>query len=251
LQCDVRTTETSSGAAVVNDRGELLGIVAATGKPNSQAGWTYALPIRHVERLLAAKVAGKVIELKRRRPVVGFTIGAGSTEGTVLVERVDPRGPAAAAGIKAGDFIVETDGLKIRSAYQAIDLILKKQPGDRMAFTVQRNNQPHRFDVLLDGGAMPVAEIPQSEAAVAVGPQLRVRRSDNGEIRIRDNSSPAAVSSDREDGETRRSVGNEAELLRLQLEAYERVIEGMQKEIGLLRRETSELRERLQEGAKE
>jgi hypothetical protein len=46
-------------------------------------------------------------------------------------------------------------------------------------------------------------------------------------------------------------VGNEAELLRLQLEAYERVIEGMQKEIGLLRRETSELRERLQEGAKE
>ena len=248
LQCDVRTTETSSGAAVVNDSGELLGIVAASGKPSSHAGWTYAIPVRHVERLLAAKAEGKVIELKRRRPVVGFTIGAGATEGTVLVERVDPQGPAAEAGIKAGDFIVETDGLKIRSAYQAIDLILKKQPGDRMTFAVQRNNQPLKFDVLLDGGAMPVAEIPQWEmAAVRVGPQLKVRRSDSGEIRIRDNNTPAAVSVEPEDGTTRRSVGNEAELLRLQLEAYERVIEGMQKEIGLLRRETSELRNRLQE----
>jgi S1-C subfamily serine protease len=248
LQCDVRTTETSSGAAVVNARGELLGIVAATGKPGSHAGWTYALPVRHVERLLAAKVKGKVIELKRRRPVVGFTIGAGEREGSVLVERVDSRGPAAAAGIKPGDLIVETDGLKIRSAYQAIDLILKKQPGDRMTFTVQRDNRPLQFDVLLDGGAMPVAEIPQSEvAAIRVGPQLKARRGDRGEIRIRDNNTPAEVSVDPGQGETRRSVGNEAELLRLQLEAYERVIEGMQKEIGLLRREANELRERLKE----
>ena len=54
------------------------------------------------------------------------------------------------------------------------------------------------------------------------------------------------MSVDLERGETQRSVGNEPELLRLQLEAYERVIEGMQREIGVLRRETRELRERLQ-----
>jgi hypothetical protein len=191
-------------------------------------------------------VADKLIELKRRRPVVGFTIGAGQREGTVVVERVDARGPAAEAGIKPGDFIVETDGLTIRSAYQAIDLILKKQPGDRMSFTVRRDNQPLKFEVLLDGGAMPTSEILQSNvAAIKIGPQLRARRADRGEIRIRDDNTPVEVSVDPVHGETRRSVGNEAELLRLQLEAYERVIEGMQKEIGLLRRETSELRDRL------
>lgn len=246
LQCDLRTTETSSGAAIVNASGELLGIVAATAKSGSHAGWTYALPVRHVERLLAAKVDGKLIELKRRRPVVGFTIGAGEKEGTVLVERVDARGPAAAAGIKPGDLIVETDELKIRSAYQAIDQILKKQPGDEMTFTIQRDNRPLKFEVLLDGGAMPVAEISRPTiATVTVGPQLKARRADGGEIRIRDHNTPAEVSVNPDRGETRRSVGNEAEVLRLQLEAYERVIEHMQKEVASLRRETNELRDRL------
>jgi S1-C subfamily serine protease len=250
LQCDLRTTETSSGAAVVDSQGELLGIVAATGQPGSLAGWTYALPARHIERVVAAKVDGKTIELKRRRPVVGFTLGGGEREGTVLVERVNRSGPAADAGIQAGDLIVETDGVKIRSAYQAIDQILKKQPGDRISFLVQRGNRSLKFDVLLEGGALSVAAAPPA-TDVQVGPQLCARRVDIGEIRIQANNARAEVSVDPERGETRRSVGNEPELLRLQLEAYERVIEGMQREIGVLRRETSELRERLKERGQE
>jgi S1-C subfamily serine protease len=248
LQCDVRTTETASGAAVVNEHGELLGIVAAVDPPGARGGWTYALPVRHVERILTAKVDGKLIEIKRRRPVVGFTIGAGAQEGSVLVERVDRNGPAAAAGIWPGDVIAEADGRKIRSAYQAIDLILKKQPGDQMSFSVIRNGQPQNVNVLLDGGAMPVAEIPQeSTSAVKVGPQLKARRGDSGEITIRDDNTLAEVAVDPDRGPTRRSVGNEAELLRLQLEAYERVFERMQKEIESLRRETSELQGKLEE----
>jgi membrane-associated protease RseP (regulator of RpoE activity) len=247
LQCDVRTTETSSGAAVVNERGELLGIVAAADPLGTRGGWAYALPVRHVERILAAKVDGKLIEIKRRRPVVGFTIGAGAEEGSVLVERVDNDGPAAAAGIRPGDVIAEADGRRIRSAYQAIDLILKKQPGDRMAFTVTRDGKSQTVNVLLDGGAIPVAEIPQQSASVKVGPQLKARRGDKGEITIRDNNTLAEVAVDPDRGQTRRSVGNEAELLRLQLEAYERVFERMQKEIESLRRETSDLQERLKE----
>ena len=246
LQCDVRTTETASGAAVVNQRGELLGIVAAADPASVRGGWTYAIPVRHVERVLAAKVDGKLIEIKRRRPVVGFTIGAGEKEGSVLVERVDRRGPAAAAGIQAGDVITEADDRRIRSAYQAIDLILKKQPGDQMAFTVTRNGQVHKVNVLLDGGAMPVAEIPPATASsIKVGPQLKARRGDSGEITIRDNNTLSEVAVDPDRGPTRRSVGNEAELLRLQLGAYERVFERMQKEIDSLRHETSDLQERL------
>jgi S1-C subfamily serine protease len=248
LQCDVRSSETASGAAVVNERGELLGIVAAADPPGARGGWTYALPVRHVERILAAKVDGKLIEIKRRRPVVGFTIGAGAAEGSVLVERVDQKGPAAAAGIRPGDLIAEADGRKIRSAYQAIDLILKKQPGDQMGFTVTREGKPINVKVLLDGGAMPVAEIPQASASpVKVGPQLKARRGDSGEITIRDDNTLSEVAVDPNRGQTRRSIGNEAELLRLQLEAYERVFGRMQTEIESLRRETSDLQERLKE----
>jgi hypothetical protein len=53
------------------------------------------------------------------------------------------------------------------------------------------------------------------------------------------------VAIDPKDGKMHRSVGNEAELLRLQLGAYERVIERLQQEIDLLRRETGDLHERL------
>jgi S1-C subfamily serine protease len=248
LQCDVRTTETASGSAVVNERGELLGIVVAADSPAARGGWTYALPVRHVESILAAKVDGKLIEIKRRRPVIGFTIGAGAKEGSVLVERVDRNGPAAVAGIRPGDEIAQADGRKIRSAYQAIDLILKKQPGDQMAFTVTREGKAFNVNVLLDGGAIPVAEIPPATAStVKVGPQLKARRGDSGEITIRDNNTLAEVAVDPNRGQTRRSVGNEAELLRLQLGAYERVIARLQQEIDSLRRETSELQDELKE----
>ena len=182
------------------------------------------MPVRHVARIVAAKVPGKVIELKRRRPVVGFTIGAGDKEGTVVVERVDRVGPAATAGIHAGDQVVEADGLKVRSAYQAINLILRKLPGDKMTFVVEREGETRKVDVLLGGGASSVAEIPQAiTATVKVGPQLKASRS-GGEITIRDNNTLAEVAVDPDRGETRRSPGNEAELLRLQLGAYERSV---------------------------
>ncbi|HEV3415664.1 MAG TPA: serine protease, partial [Pirellulales bacterium] len=89
LQCDVRTTETSSGAAVVDRDGHLIGIIAAITVPGERPGWSYAVPAFHVERLLGAEKDGQLIELKRRRPAVGFTLGPAETEGTVQVERVE------------------------------------------------------------------------------------------------------------------------------------------------------------------
>jgi serine protease Do len=247
LQCDVRTTETSSGAAVVDRAGNLLGIVAATGSPGQQTGWTYAIGYGHVDRVVKAKVDGKVIELKRRRPVAGFTLGAGEREGTVRIERVEKDGPAAAAGIHPGDMLVETDGLRMRSAYQAIDLILKRQPGERMKFTIERGSERRTVELTLNGGASLVAVLPQRAdgGQVTIGPQVRAARGPSGDITVR-NSLVADAASD-SDSRIRRSPGDEGEALRLQLGAYERVIESMQKEIEELRRETTRLREELKD----
>jgi membrane-associated protease RseP (regulator of RpoE activity) len=247
LQCDVRTTETSSGAAVVDRAGKLLGIVAATGSPGQQTGWTYAIGFSHVDRVVKAMADGKLIELKRRRPVAGFTLGAGEREGTVRIERVEKDGPAAAAGIRAGDMLVETDGLRIRSAYQAIDLILKRQPGERMTFTIERGSERRTVELTLNGGASLVAVLPQKAdgGQVTIGPQVRAARGVGGDITVR-NSLVADAASDSE-SRIRRSPGDEGEALRLQLGAYERVIQSMQKEIEELRRETTRLREAVKE----
>jgi S1-C subfamily serine protease len=247
LQCDVRTTETSSGAAVVDRAGKLLGVVAATGLPGQHTGWTYAIGFGHVERVVKAKVDGKVIELKRRRPVAGFTLGAGEKEGTVLVERVEKDGPASDADIRAGDMLVETDGIRIRSAYQAIDLILKRQPGEKMSFTVERDGERRMVEVTLGGGPLLVSVLPHRAdgGQVTIGPQLRASRGARGEITVR-NSTVAENPSDA-NSRIRRSPGDEGEALRLQLGAYERVIQSMQKEIDELRRETTRLREEVKE----
>ena len=174
LQCDVRTTETSSGAAVVDREGRLIGIVAANTVAGERPGWTYAVPISHIERLLTAEKDGQVIELKRRRPAVGFTLGPAEKEGLVQVERVE-NGPAARAGILKGDLIIEADGRRIRSAYQAVNRIMAKQPGDKVMLTIGRGSERRQVELTLDAaGGAPPSVVAADARQIQVGPQLRI-----------------------------------------------------------------------------
>jgi len=182
LQCDVRTTDTSSGAAVVNADGELVGIVAVTAREGRSGGWTYAVPVSHVERLrraLAQKQAGedRLVILQRQRPVLGLTMVAGEEPGTVMVERLAAKGPAEKCGVAKDDQIVEVDGLKVRSVYQVVALVLKKQPGDRMEFVVRRGGTDRKIAVTLAGGSVvEPSQVVRNPAQVAEH-KITIRRS--------------------------------------------------------------------------
>jgi S1-C subfamily serine protease len=258
LQCDLRTMETSSGAGVVNRAGELVGVIAAVAPAGQNSnGWSYALGTRHLERLRKAFVAGKTIELKRQRPMAGFTLGAGDAEGVVRVERVQPDGPAAKMGIAVGDVVLEADELKLRSAYQAVDMILRKQPGDTVKLVVERGGQRRTVELELIGATGPqVAAAPNDPndksgdkgQLVQVGPNVKASLQ-NGKLVIQGSENGAPVAVDAK-SVSRRSIGDEAGMLRLQLQGYERVIQSMQKEIEALRAETSKLRGELSEKAR-
>ncbi len=225
LQCDLRTSETSSGAGIVDRQGRLLGIVAATPLAGDRGGWTYAVPARHVQRLLAAKADGdKLVVLERRRPSVGLTMGPGSREGTVEVEHVVPGGPADKAGIQQGDLIVEADGRKIRSAYQAVDLILNRQPGETLPLVVAHGGERKNVDVILAGQSPAAAAV----AGGGVGPQLKVRVVGRNQIEVEKHVGEIGLNSD---SPAARSPGNELEMLRIQLDAFERVITRLQAEL--------------------
>lgn len=182
LQCDVRTTDTSSGAAVVNAAGELVGIVAVTAREGRSGGWTYAVPVSHVERLrraLAQKQAGddRLVILQRQRPLLGLTMVAGEEPGTVMVERLEAQGPAEKCGVAKDDQIVEVDGLKVRSVYQVVAMVLKKQPGDRMEFVVRRGGVDRKIAVTLAGGSVvQPSEVVRNPAQVAEQ-KITIRRS--------------------------------------------------------------------------
>lgn len=182
MVCDVRSVETSSGGPVVNRDGKLIGIVAATSTIAQKPGWTYAVPARHVTRLMLARAENQIVLLRRQRPIAGFTLGAGNKEGTVRIERVEAGGPADQAGVKPGDVLLEAEGRKIRSAYQAIDLILRKLPGDRVPLLVEQSGDSKSLTMTLAGtpstvqsyGVDPAFQVGPPAVNVTMMPQNRI-----------------------------------------------------------------------------
>ncbi len=140
LRCDLRVAQTSSGAPVVNRNGQLLGVMVLADREGDQGGWTYAVPVAHVLRLMRsldeARSESSVLVLRRRRPVVGMVLDGDGQR--VVVSRVQEESPAAKAGIRKGDEVLATDDVKIRSVYQALRPVLRKQPGDCVTFLLVR-----------------------------------------------------------------------------------------------------------------
>lgn len=228
LQCDVRTTDTSSGAAVVDGSAKLVGIVAVTAK--ERQGWTYAVPVGHVQRLLRAKMDDKLVVLYQQRPSVGLTMVPGKNEGQVRVERVVARGPADVAGIKAGDDVLEVDGLKIRSVYQFVGLVLKKQPGDQMEFTIRQDGQEKRVGVTLGGGAIvDPTELVMNNGQLLVR-SLKIERAVPGEVNV----------------EAQQVGRDEFSLLQAQLARFATYIEKLRQDVRSRDEEIKALKDRLQ-----
>lgn len=162
LQCDLRTTETSSGGAIVDAKGQLLGIVVLAESANQRRGWTYAVPVTHIRRLVRTLETRRapntsVTILKRRRPTVGMVLDSRKTG--VFVTRVTPGSPAEKAGIQVGDRLLATNDIKIRSVYQALRPVLLRQPGDEVTFAVLRSDKALNARVVLGGGV----ELPSAQ----------------------------------------------------------------------------------------
>lgn len=233
LECDVRTTETSSGAGVIDVQGRLVGIVAATDSDGQRQGWTYAVPVSHITRLVRSVQEGRLVELKRRRPTVGWTLGPGDDKDSVVIYRVVEGGPAAKAGIKRGCVLLETEQRRIRNAYQAVNLILKKQPGDNISCVVQENGKPRKVEVTLGGAAsVPASSFGANERELY--PLDLLLRMDNKQ-RL----------------EKRRVRMTETELLRRQLDAYQMMLKQQQGELKRRAKQQTETDERLKQLRKE
>lgn len=250
LQCDVRTTDTSSGAALVNRYGDLIGIVAVAADDKQPGNWTYAVPVRHVQRLLRAKSAEQLVVLQRQRPTVGLTL---ETKGdTLTIERVTPGGPADTAGLKKGCTVLEVDGQKVRSVYQVVSRTLRKQPGDTLEFAVVEEGETRRVSVTLGGGTtISPTQFDRQRLAIEA-----VRRGEDFEIKRPGQAQPTSPLADASGDAPLREV----DLLRRQLAAFELVIESLQSQlqqrdesekatrqhIEALQKEVEQLRKRLE-----
>lgn len=147
IQTDAPINPGNSGGALANARGEVIGINAAAvgAAVGGSVGVGFAIPID-----IARKEAEQIIETGRAsRPFIGIAGESVPNEGGALVAEVVAGGPAAQAGLRAGDVIIELDGRKIPSMEALITELTQRNVDETVAITYRRNGETHRTDVKL------------------------------------------------------------------------------------------------------
>ena len=149
IQTDAAINIGNSGGALVNSRGELVGIntavVRTDGGQTIPEGIGFAIPINLVRGVMEQLIAnGRVIrgylgvdDASEVPAIQAKTLGIADGS-AVLITKVS--GPAEAAGLRAGDVLTHIDGERIFTPQQAQSVVASAQPGDRLAIRVVRMN---------------------------------------------------------------------------------------------------------------
>lgn len=154
LQTDAAINPGNSGGPLVNIRGEVIGInTAIVTRSGGYEGLGFALASN-----IAADVYNKIIKHgKVPRGSIGISFRPsdpallrtyGAPGGGVFVEGVRPKdGPAARAGIKPEDVIVEINGKPIHDGDQLIDLVASIPIGTKVPIVIVRDRERHALEV--------------------------------------------------------------------------------------------------------
>ncbi|MCF8465576.1 MAG: trypsin-like peptidase domain-containing protein [Flavobacteriales bacterium] len=156
IQTDAAVNPGNSGGALVNTKGELIGInTAIASTTGSYAGYSFAVPVN-----IARKVVDDILEFGTvQRAFIGVSIrdlngkiasekGLNVSEGA-YVQGLTRDGAAYDAGIREGDIIVAIDAVKVKNVPGLQEKIGSYRPGDMAQVTVSRDGQLRKFDVEL------------------------------------------------------------------------------------------------------
>ncbi len=156
IQTDAAVNPGNSGGALVNLKGELIGInTAIASKTGSYAGYSFAIPSS-----IAKKIVTDLIEFGEvQRAILGIGIdelteelakeqGIKEIKG-VYIREVHKNGAAEKAGIQVGDVILSINGVDVNSMSQLQEQISKYRPNQQVDVVVNRNNSKKHFTVTL------------------------------------------------------------------------------------------------------
>src|SRR5581483_11396229 len=156
VQTDAPINPGNSGGALINLKGELIGINSAIiGPAGGNVGIGFAVP-----SVLAHAVMTQLIrygEVKRGRLGIAMQPTVGGVEGALIAE-VEPSSPAAAAGLKKGDVVTALNGHPVRGPAELRARLGVVPAGDTVEMKVQRGKETHTI-------AARIAEIDKSQTA--------------------------------------------------------------------------------------
>ncbi|WP_373321802.1 S1C family serine protease [Micromonospora okii] len=156
IQTDAAVNHGNSGGPLVDAGGRVIGVnstiksLVADGQEAGNIGLAFAIPINQAKR-----VAQDIIDTgKARRTVIGARVGgAGATGGGVRLAAVEPSGPAAAAGLRAGDVILRIAGRPTADPTDLTALVRKFAPGSVVTVEYRRGSSRQNASVTLAADA--------------------------------------------------------------------------------------------------
>lgn len=162
IQTDAAINPGNSGGALVNARGELVGINAMLySQTGSFSGYGFAIPTAIMNKVVAdlrkygtvqrallgisgTDVSNYIDQQKEK----GKTIDLGTVNG-IYVAEVSADGAASEAGMKEGDVITGIDGKKIEKFGELQELLTNHRPGDKIKVTYLRDKKQHTAELTL------------------------------------------------------------------------------------------------------
>lgn len=146
IQTDAAINPGNSGGALVNDKGQLIGIntyISSTSQ--SSAGLGFAIPSSTVQRVAEQLIAGKTVT----HAFLGITMTTSTDPSGVAITSVYKDTGAAKAGLQTGDVITKIDGKAMNSPSDVSIAVSSKNAGDTIEITYVRGGSEHTAMVTL------------------------------------------------------------------------------------------------------
>jgi len=154
LQTDAPITRGSSGGALVDVEGNLIGITSAVGVSDvGVEGIGFAIPIERVQRITDEIIANGSVD-HSFLGITGITFLAEQPDGSqvptgISIETFEDESAARDAGLEVGDVITELDGKTLATMQSLIAELLEHPVGDSVEVVVERSGEMVTVDILL------------------------------------------------------------------------------------------------------
>jgi len=174
IQTDAAINPGNSGGALVNGRGELIGINTFIISDNgSFAGAGFAIPAQIAKNTADELIAhGSVhhgylgISMNDVTPANASFFNLKDASGAIVAQ-VSPDSPASRAGLKSGDVIDELNGHKIADGSALQVAVSQDQPGQTIQLGILRNGQPMQIGVKVGEYQKPGTQVADNNGGAA------------------------------------------------------------------------------------
>lgn len=200
IQTDAAVNPGNSGGALVNLKGELVGINTAIASPTGAfAGYSFAIPVSLVQKVVMDLTEYGTVQ----RALLGITIRDVNADLAkennlevnqgIFIQDIGYNSAAAEAGLETGDVIVAIQDRKVASVAELQEQVALNRPGDRIKVTYIRDNKAAETFATLKNmaGTTNVVEVNntfRSEGALFedVSSSLRSELDLNGGVQVRE-----------------------------------------------------------------